>query len=130
VKYFSVEEAEALIPELERIFDTVAELAAKAQAKAEAVDRLERAKKADPSQLAIEQSQLQFLTQAANEQLQSIVDLGAVPKGLEPALVDFPARVEGREAYLCWKLGEKAITHYHGVEEGFGGRKPLKRTLH
>lgn len=130
MKYFSVDEAEALIPELEKIFETVSELAAKAQAKAQAVDKLEHAKKADPSQLAIEQSQLQFLTQAANEQLQAIVDMGAVPKGLEPALVDFPARVDGREAYLCWRLGEKSITHYHGVEEGFSGRKPLKRTLH
>jgi hypothetical protein len=130
MKYFSVEEAEAIIPELEKIFEIVAELAAKAQAKAQAIDKLERARKSDPSQLAIEQSQLQFLTQAANEQLQTIVDLGAVPKGLEPALVDFPARVDGREAYLCWKLGEKSITHYHGVEEGFGGRKPLKRSLH
>ncbi|MGH9355093.1 MAG: DUF2203 family protein [Terriglobia bacterium] len=32
---------------------------------------------------------------------------------------------DGREVYLCWKLGEPGIEYWHGVEEGFAGRKPL-----
>jgi hypothetical protein len=51
--------------------------------------------------------------------------LGAVVKDSDEGLVDFPARVEGREAYLCWKLGEDAIEYWHGIDEGFAGRKPL-----
>ena len=67
------------------------------------------------------------MAQGLNDKLQSIVELGALPKGVEPALVDFPAVVEGREGYLCWRLGEKRITHWHGIDEGFSGRKPLPK---
>ena len=40
-------------------------------------------------------------------------------------LVDFPALLEGREVLLCWRSDEKEITHYHEMEEGFTGRKPI-----
>jgi hypothetical protein len=40
-------------------------------------------------------------------------------------LVDFPAVMEGREAYLCWRLGEEDVAHWHFPEEGFPGRRPL-----
>ena len=130
MKRFTKEEAEALIPELEKIFETVAEIAARAELKAIGLRKLQEAGEPDPAAAAIERAQLQFLAQGINDWLQRIVELGALPKGVEPALVDFPAVVEGREAYLCWKLGDKKLTHWHGVDEGFSGRKPLpKRKL-
>jgi hypothetical protein len=46
---------------------------------------------------------------------------------LDRGLVDFPARVDGREVYLCWQLDEPEITHWHGLESGFAGRRPLGR---
>jgi hypothetical protein len=55
----------------------------------------------------------------------AIHELGGVVKDLDTGLVDFPAQVEGREAFLCWRLGEDEITHWHGIDEGFSGRKPL-----
>ena len=127
MKYFTTEEADALIPELEKIFESVAELAAKAEVKAASLRKRRDAEDADPAGEAIERSQLQFLAQGINEWMQKIVELGALPKGVEPALVDFPARIEGREAYLCWKLGEKKVSHYHPVDEGFSTRKPLPK---
>ena len=51
--------------------------------------------------------------------------LGAVVKDPDSGLVDFPARVEGEEAFLCWRLGEDEIAYWHGLDEGFAGRKPL-----
>ncbi len=51
--------------------------------------------------------------------------LGAVVKDLEMGLVDFPAIIDREPVYLCWKLGEGDIGFYHGVEEGYYGRKPL-----
>lgn len=127
MRRFTLEEAEALIPELEAIFEGIAELAARAELKARALRELEDAAKPDQAALAIERSQLQFMAQGLNERLQSIVELGALPKGVEPALVDFPSVIEGREAYLCWRLGEKRITHWHGTDEGFSGRRPLPK---
>jgi len=125
VKLFTIDEAELLIPELERIFAAIAEIAAQAETKAASLRRREERGEKDPATAAIERAQLQFLARGADEWLKKIVELGAVPKGLSPALVDFPHRLDGREVYLCWRLGEKRLTHYHGVEEGFSERKAL-----
>ena len=127
MRLFTVAEADALIPELENIFEAIAELAASAEVKAAALRRRQDSGVEDPATSAIERSQLQFLAAGINERMQKIVDLGAIPKGIEPALVDFPSRVEGREAYLCWKLGEKRVAFYHPVGEGFATRKPIPR---
>jgi len=127
VKYFTPEEADALIPELERIFSAVAGLAATAELKAASLRRRQASGEGDETSDAIERSQLQFLASGINDWMQRIVELGALPKGVEPALVDFPSRVDGREAYLCWKLGEKKVSHYHPVNEGFSTRKPLPK---
>jgi hypothetical protein len=127
VKYFSVVEAEALIPELEKIFEAVAELAAQAELKSASLRRRQETDESDPAAAAIERAQLQFLAQGINERLQQIVELGALPKGIEPALVDFPHRLEGKDVYLCWRLGDKRLTHYHGMDEGFSNRQPIPR---
>ena len=127
MKYFSVAEAEALIPELEKIFEGVAELAAQAEMKSASLRRRQDEDSTDPAAEAIERGQLQFLAQGINERLQKIVELGALPKGVDPALVDFPHRLEGRDVYLCWRLGDKRLTHYHGTDEGFSNRQPLPR---
>ena len=51
--------------------------------------------------------------------------LDVVVRDLERGLVDFPALIDGREVYLCWLLDEPQITHFHAVESGFAGRRPL-----
>jgi hypothetical protein len=59
------------------------------------------------------------------EVLATIAQTGCLVKDLEQGLVDFPSLVGGEEAYLCWKLGEERIGYWHGLDEGFAGRKPL-----
>ena len=63
------------------------------------------------------------------EQLSRTVDeiqqTGCVVKDLDTGLVDFPSLRRGEKVYLCWKLGEERIGYWHGIEEGFAGRKPL-----
>ena len=51
--------------------------------------------------------------------------LDIVVRDLERGLIDFPALLEGREVYLCWLLDEPAVTHWHAIESGFAGRRPL-----
>jgi hypothetical protein len=60
-----------------------------------------------------------------NEAVASIQEHGCVVKDLALGLVDFPTLLRGEEVYLCWKLGEAAIGYWHGMEEGFRGRKPI-----
>ena len=50
---------------------------------------------------------------------------GAIVKDLDDGLVDFPALREGEEVLLCWRLGEDEVAHWHGLEEGFAGRRRL-----
>jgi hypothetical protein len=50
---------------------------------------------------------------------------GAIVKDVDEGLVDFPALRQGEEILLCWRLGEDEIAYWHGLEEGFAGRKQL-----
>jgi hypothetical protein len=54
-------------------------------------------------------------------------DLGVLVRDADRGIVDFPAVVDGREIYLCWHLGEPEITHWHELESGFAGRRPIAR---
>jgi hypothetical protein len=54
---------------------------------------------------------------------------GVQVKDLDIGLLDFPCVVEGRTVLLCWKLGEKGISHWHGPSEGFAGRKPIDERI-
>jgi hypothetical protein len=57
--------------------------------------------------------------------IESLQDTGCLIKDLDIGLVDFPTTFRGTEVYLCWKLGEAGISFWHGVDEGFRGRKPI-----
>lgn len=55
------------------------------------------------------------------EELESI---GCILKDPAIGLVDFPARHRGRIVYLCWRLGEPEVAHWHEIHAGFSARKP------
>lgn len=63
------------------------------------------------------------------ERLKALVDniqqSGCLVKDLDMGLIDFPALLNNQEVYLCWKLGEPRIDFWHGVSEGFAGRKRI-----
>lgn len=52
--------------------------------------------------------------------------LGVQVKDLDSGLLDFPSLRDGEDVLLCWKVGEESVAHWHGLEEGFAGRKPLE----
>ena len=61
--------------------------------------------------------------QRAKDALDEIDSIGVQVKDLDIGLLDFPCEVEGKIVLLCWKMGEKSITHWHGTDEGFASRK-------
>ncbi len=68
--------------------------------------------------------------QKAKDALAEINAIGVQVKDLDQGLLDFPCKVEtGEIVLLCWKLGESAITHWHGMEEGYAGRKPIDERI-
>ena len=63
------------------------------------------------------------------EAVEKVLETGCLVKDLEMGLVDFPSLRGGQEIYLCWKLGEERIQYWHGLTEGYAGRKPLDDSL-
>ena len=63
------------------------------------------------------------------EMIEGIQEYGCQVKDLDLGLLDFPTLYEGREVCLCWRLGEPEIAFWHGVDEGYKGRKPIDRTF-
>lgn len=56
---------------------------------------------------------------------EELTDIGCELKDLSTGLIDFPAQRAGRKVWLCWRLGEGELTHWHELEAGFTGRKPI-----
>jgi hypothetical protein len=80
----------------------------------------------------VEPRELQDLQERLDEEVAGIArcvarihEAGALVKDLDQGLVDFPAQREGEDVLLCWRLGEDEIGFWHGLDEGFSGRKPL-----
>jgi hypothetical protein len=67
--------------------------------------------------------------QRVKDALAEIDATGVQVKDLDMGLLDFPCKVDGRTVLLCWKLGEKGITHWHSTSEGFAGRKPIDERI-
>lgn len=65
------------------------------------------------------------LAQKLREMINEVQEFGCVIKDLDIGLLDFPTLFRGREVFLCWKLGEPSISYWHGVDEGFAGRKEI-----
>ena len=78
-----------------------------------------------PSDLREAAEAIQREAAAVTECVERIDRAGVQIKSLEEGLLDFPAQRDGEEILLCWKLGEEEIQYWHGVDEGFAGRKPL-----
>ena len=78
---------------------------------------------------AARKAQREKSLQRVKDAMAEIDAIGVQVKDLDIGLLDFPCEVDGNVILLCWKLGEKAITHWHGVSEGFAGRKPVDQRI-
>ena len=58
-----------------------------------------------------------------HEYVEELRTLGVEPKNGPEGLIDFPSLIDGRVVYLCWKLGEPEVLHWHELEAGFPGRQ-------
>jgi hypothetical protein len=130
-RYYSIDEANAAIPEVERILiglrDQREELIARR-------DRVVELSPTDddgsPTPGAAEQIRLLRLSmQGLIDQMQAgvarLVDMDITLRDIASGLIDFPALVSGRPIWLCWRLGESLVEHWHAHDEGFDARRPL-----
>ena len=71
------------------------------------------------------QSQLDGTIDRLHVYLDELTEIGCELKDFQVGLVDFIGRHQGREIYLCWKLGEEKIAYFHEINAGFAGRMPV-----
>jgi hypothetical protein len=132
---FTLEEAQTLLPVLESLLRAaisagklMEEVEAEQQALAHRVF-LNGGTFLDVVPLARRKAERVKAEQRARDALAEIESIGVQVKNLNIGLLDFPCEVNGRLVLLCWKLGEKSITHWHGMDEGFAGRKPIDERI-
>lgn len=122
-RLFTVEEANALLP---RLTELLAEVGRRRDALRERLPEVEEILNASlsngggrpGSEYGVEAYRLYLA-------LESIRSLGVVPKDLDLGLLDFPHERDGRVVFLCWRPPEAEVAHWHDLDEGFPGRKPL-----
>jgi hypothetical protein len=128
-KYFTLAEANALVPRLEHMLNQLQtqkrDLQIKYQKLQETKNALTNATALAADYFFQEEAELEFLMWSANSMLQQILDTGVEVKDIDTGLCDFYSYQGGQEIYLCWRQGEPEITHWHGIYEGFIGRKPI-----
>jgi hypothetical protein len=131
MKLFSTERANALIVKLEPLLEELLgkrrELAIKLL---EADPALHHSQPARRPRLAGVRSPLPAprfgeLKHEIGRLIYRIEAYGCVVKDIDLGLIDFPSMLDDEPVYLCWKLGEPKVAHWHGIDEGFGSRKPL-----
>ena len=132
---FTLDEAQSLLPVLESLLRTamtakklIEQVEAEQQALAHRLF-LNGGTYLDVVPLARRKAERMKAEQRAKDALAEIDSIGVQVKDLDMGLLDFPCQVEGRVVLLCWKMGEKSITHWHGTEEGFAGRKPIDERI-
>jgi hypothetical protein len=132
-RYFDREEAEELLPQIRKSLEKAREqkrsLDGLEQELAQASARIMMLGGSIPpyGELVRKKGERDQFVARLEEAVNHIQETGCIVKDLDDGLVDFPTLRDGREVYLCWKLGEKRIQYWHGLDEGFAGRKPLDR---
>jgi hypothetical protein len=78
-----------------------------------------------PEAVAMRQ-QVDVVAQRINGYIAELEQIGCVLKGFDDGLVDFRGRLDGRDVWLCWRLGEAEVNHWHEMDEGYRSRRPLE----
>jgi len=130
-KRFTLAEAESLIPSVDRLLRQAVELKSGFSQAERHIESYQRrivmmgGMVVDRAKVKESREHRDETAASLRSVIEEVQELGCVVKDLDTGLVDFPTLFEGQEVYLCWKLGEPAIAFWHGVDEGFAGRKAI-----
>ncbi len=132
-RLFRLEDAQRLLAELEPVLRTIASLK-------KSFDELDLELRVcserialvggafvERTDLAVKRRRHDSIAKMLSDSLEAVQQHGCLLKDPDEGLVDFPTLFRGEEVYLCWKLGEPAIQFWHGLSEGFQGRKPIDK---
>jgi hypothetical protein len=131
-RIFSLEDAERALPLVRKIVADVQRVYEEWRGAVASYELVAAGVKSDgPEPVALEQLRTEVAGYA--EQMAGLIDevqeIGCELKDVRLGLVDFYALLDDRLVYLCWRLGEQGITHWHELNEGYGGRQPIDQSL-
>lgn len=130
-RLFNRQEAENLLPLLERLLTDVIEKKKQLEAIDHEFHQLQTRIQLSggiipPYSFMVEKKQeREKYVSAIRDAISRIEGTGCVVKDLDMGLIDFPSIISEEQVFLCWRLGEEGIRYWHRPEEGFAGRKPL-----
>ena len=122
-----------MLPLVQAIASDMAELSKRLVERQQSLQQLMAGRTIDPEgpcdpyteELAQIEQELKLSHQQLQAYAEELIELGLEPKGGPEGLVDFPSEMDGRLVYLCWKIGEPEVAHWHDLDAGFAGRQPL-----
>jgi hypothetical protein len=117
---FTLEEAEAMLPDLREALTRMREARQVILRSAERVQATVASNGGGP-----EGQEYSEAVTLLRDEVERISGQGIILRDVETGLVDFPSQREGKLMYLCWRLGEDRIGFWHDVDSGFPGRRPL-----
>jgi hypothetical protein len=123
-KYFTVEEANGLIPQVKMIIEQLRQGRHQLHKHRATADALAQHASGNGGGSEAGAYLLDY-SQTFARGLAQLQAMGIVLKDLERGLIDFPHQRDGREVYLCWKYGEERIDYWHETDSGYSGRQPL-----
>jgi len=129
-RLFTVEEANARLPLVRAIATDLSSLARDLVERRQRLDALSAGRKVSSTdvyrdELAEMERGIVRDARRLEEYVDELQELGVEAKGAIEGLIDFPSMMDGRVVYLCWKLGESEVMHWHELDAGFLGRQPL-----
>ena len=127
-RIFTVEQANRMLPLIRRIVEDIVQDYARWREQVGVLEVVAAGRRGDapPNEAEKVEQDTQRLAADIERYVQELRKLGVDFKGFEDGLVDFPSQIDGRPVYLCWKLGEDAVEHWHPVDTGFAGRQKLQ----
>lgn len=120
IRRFTLAQANSTLPLVKRIVADVVRLTAEAAALRKQIEHTTDVKKQAEYQRELDERSTRM-----SQVVEELTVIGVELKDPTVGLIDFIGRHQGRDVYLCWKLGEESITHWHDLQAGFAGRQPI-----
>ncbi len=121
---YTVDEARALLPEVRATLIQLAIERRRADVAHAALHGTSTDRPQGPARRRLESAAAEHRARV-RELLEHLDSLGVVVRDLQTGLVDFPTRRDGEAAWLCWRLDDPDLGHWHSTREGYASRRPL-----